>query len=242
MKRIFRMMAVLLLLTALGVSAAAEQVPAYVFDGAGLLTAHEQIQLDYEILDLQTDYNMHFAIVTTNSLGGKSPQRYAEDYYDGLYGKGSDGILFLLSMEDRDWYVSTNGRAAELYTYNEIGDSVDDVLPYLSDGDYYEGFCAWIKELPDYLDNAEPEPQPSLPLAVLIGVIAALIVILVMRSSMNTKRQQYGARQYMQPGSYHLRTCQDFYLYSRTKRTARPKNTSSGGGSGGSRGGRGGKF
>ncbi len=242
MKRIFNLMLVLLLLICLGVSASAEQVPAYVFDGAGLLTDSQELRLDDAILDLQTDYDIHFAIVTVNSLGGKSPQRYAEDYYDGLYGKGSDGILFLLSMEDRDWYVSIHGSAAELYSDGEIGDSVDAILPYLSDGDYYEGFSAWLSGLPFYLDTAEPEPQPKLWVAAVIGLVVALIVIVIMRSGMNTKRQQYGARQYLTPGSYQLRTQRDIYLYSTVSKTARPKDSGSGGRSGGSRGGRGGKF
>ncbi len=242
MKRILSLLILLMLLISLGVSAGAEQVPAYVFDGAGLMTDRERIQLDYAILTLQTKYDMHFTIVTTDSLNGKSPQRYAEDYYDGLYGKGSNGILFLLSMEGRDWYVSTSGRAADLFTYGEIGSSIDEILPRISDGDYYEGFSAWLAELPYYLDNAEPEPQPSFLIALVIGLVAALVTVLVMRGSMNTKRQQHGAHQYLTPGSYHLRTCQDFFLYSRVTRTARPKNTGSGSSGGGSRGGRGGKF
>ncbi len=241
MKRFFSILLISALLLSVSLSAMAQDLSSYVFDDAGLLTQPEEESLRFLAAQLHEAYGLNIAIVTTNTLHGKSPQQYADDDYDRRYGQGSDGILFLLSMEDRDWYISTSGKAMDLFTDGEVYDSADEIIHYLSDGDYYDGFSAWLQGLSYYLDTTEPEPQPNLILAVIIGAVVALIVVLIMRAGMNTKRQQYSAGQYMVPGSYHLRTHQDFFLYSRTTKTARPKENSSGGG-GRSHGGGGGKF
>ncbi len=245
MKRIYSILLALLLLGSLGLGAAAEQVSAYVFDNAGLLSDAEEIKLEGMVLDVMSRYDLHIAIVTANTLEGKSPRRYADEYYNGLFGEYSDGILFLLSMEDRDWYISTSGQAMQLLTDGEVDASAEEILHYLSGGDYYQGFAAWLGRLSYYLEAQAPQPQPNIPLAVLIGLGVALIAILVMRSRMNTKRQQPSARQYLVEGSYNLRIQQDFFLYSNITKTARPKDNggSSRGSSGGrSHGGGGGKF
>ncbi len=237
-----RSLTVVLLLLVLMIPVSAEWLPVFVFDQAGLMSQGEQMELDSALQELQQSYSLNLAIVTTNTLDGKSPAQYADDYYDALFGVDSDGILFLLSMEDRDWFITTSGRGRSLLTDGEVYDSVDTALDYLSDGDYFSGFSIWVNNLPWYLENEEPEPTPSFWLSLVIGLVVAGIAVFIMTCGMNTKRQQHSARHYMTGDSYHLRTCQDFYLYSNTTRTAKPKNNSSSGGGGRSHGGGGGKF
>ncbi len=246
MKRICIFLLILLLAMAVPVVAAAEQ-PLWIFDEAELMSQAEAQALDTMAQKLSDTYQLNIAIVTTDTLAGKSPRSYAEDWYDQTYGVGTDGILFLLSMEDRDWYISTNGRGTELLTDDEVDDSFDDVKKYISGGEYFTGFEAWLDNLPFYLDSqtsgATGETQgPNVLISLGIGLAVAVIVILIMRASMNTRRKQQSARQYLVPGSYHLNTCQDFYLYSRTTQTAKPKDNGSGSSGGSSRGGGGGKF
>ena len=91
-------------------------------------------------------------VVTVNSLEGKTAQAYAEDYFiDHGYGQGEngDGILFLLDMGDRNWAIATHGYAIEVFT--DAGQSyiMDQVKPYLSDGDYNEAFHKFATECDD---------------------------------------------------------------------------------------------
>ena len=83
----------------------------------------------------------------------------------------------------------------------------------------------------------------------IIGLIAAVITLLIMRSKMNTAKPQKNAANYLKAGSFHLRQRSDMFLYSRVSRRAKPKNNTSGSGSsvhrssgGVSHGGRGGRF
>ena len=96
------------------------------------------------------------------------------------------------------------------------------------------------------------EPRsPNLLVSLLIGLAAAAVTVLVMRSCMNTRRPQHSACGYLADGSFHLRIQRDMFLYSDLHKSARPEqNNNSGGGgssvhtgsSGSSHGGGGGKF
>jgi uncharacterized protein len=283
MKKLSSVILVLLLLLSLSLPVHGTEEPLdYVVDYAGLLTAEEEDILEQQIQQHKVALQLDIVIVTTYGTGSKNVQEYADDFYDqNGYGYGSDnsGILLLLDMEAREWYMSTCGDA--IYIFTDYGLSLlgDEILPWLSSGEYYEAFDAWLGELPGFVtgfENGSPidgyvQPDDyespygeeiyhyddhvgvrikSFPIALVIGLVAALITILIMRSSMNTAKMQSGAVNYLKDDSFHLRQRCDMFLYSRVSRVAKPKNNTSGGGgssvhrsSGGvSHGGRGGRF
>ncbi len=241
-------------------ASAASELP-LVMDTAWLMSSEDVASLEEKAQALRQEYEMDIVILTVDRLDGKTPERYADDYYaqNGYgYGANYSGVLFLLSMEERDWYISACGDAIYALTDYGIQASAEEALPYLSEGDYYNGFCVWLDTLPVFFDaylSGAPidgysddsgnhyhgtqesiyyykEPSsPSIFLSLVIGLAAAGITILIMRASMNTKRRQHSAGSYLAAGSFHLRSHQDIFLYSNISKTARPKNTGSGGGS-----------
>ena len=84
--------------------------PAFV-DLADLLSSSEESDITSRLNELYNKYGIKVVAVTTNTLHGMTPQDYADDFYD-YNGYPNDGVLFLLSMEDWDWYVSTRGKGA----------------------------------------------------------------------------------------------------------------------------------
>ena len=79
------------------------------------------------------------AVVTVDSLEGKTSQDYADDFYDynGYgYGKDDDGILLLISMEDRDYAITTYGFGITAFTDAGLQYVVNDFKPALSGGRY----------------------------------------------------------------------------------------------------------
>lgn len=264
-RKLTAFLAVLLILPSLLVSAWAVNgagLPLIV-DEADLLTAEEEASLETVAESLLEAYGVDIVILTVDSLDGKRPQDYADDYYDTQgYGVGEDysGALFLLSMEERDLYVSTCGNAIYALTDYGIDQSTELALPYLSDGDYYGGFLAWLGALPEYFDALaegtpidgsdysegfyhgdqeevvyyEEEVTPSVLLSLMIALPIAGVVLLIMRLMMNTKRPQHSATDYMKAGSFALRSQQDLFLYSQVTKREKPKDpppSSSGGGS-----------
>lgn len=137
----------LLLLPSLFLTVSAEQQ--YVIDNADLMSSSEEAALEEKALALREEYGMDVVILTVDSLDGQRPQDYADDYYD-YNGYADDGLLFLLSMEERDWYISTKGNAIYALTDYGIQQVGETALPYLGDGDYYGGFDAFLDALPTY--------------------------------------------------------------------------------------------
>lgn len=248
----------------------------HIADDAGLLYPEEAAALEEKAADLSAAYGIDAVILAIDSLGGVTAQDYADDYYDHN-GYGEDGVLFLLAMEEREWYISTCGTVIYALTDYGVQQLGEEMLPYLSSGDWYDGFSFFLERLPDYLDAYgsgapvdgyadysgdsyhgqqdevryyPPERQPSFLMSLLIGIAVGGAAVLIMRSTMNTKRAQRGAYEYLTEGSWKLHTHQDIFLYSKVTKTRREQNASSKGGSsslhrssgGRSHGGGGGRF
>ena len=124
-----------------------------VVDDAGLLSDQEEVLLAQKAEELRNTYKMDVVILTVESLDGKSSMAYAEDYYDysgyGIDAKRS-GTLFLLAMDEREWYIDTSGDAIYALTDYALLELEELVLPYLRDGDYYGAFDAWLHGLDGY--------------------------------------------------------------------------------------------
>ena len=129
-----------------------------VADIADLLTDDEENDLAYTIADIAEDDNFDVVILTVNGLGGKTPEAYADDFFDyGGYGYGAshDGVLFMFNVGDRDWWVSTTGYGIAAFTdygidyvYNEIA------KVYIADGEYAKGFEECLDATKDFLRAA----------------------------------------------------------------------------------------
>ena len=254
MKRIYSLIIAIVLLLTLSTLCFA-QTPK-IADRAGLLTEHQIADLESRAQALADRYDIDVAIVTTKSLGSKSARDYADDYFDyNGYGIGSDhsGIIFLISTEERDWWISTSGKGIQALTDYGIDCLFDAVSDELAQDQWYDAFSSYLDHLQDYLEAYEqgtpidkaPNYLLRLAIALVIGAVIGGIAIAVMRSKMNTARRQTGASSYLVDGSYQLNVCRDMYLYGHTSRVRKQENSGSSthrSSSGRSHGGRGGKF
>lgn len=231
-----------------------------VVDHAGLLTSEEVHSLENTARQIQSAYGLDVVIVTIWDLEDKTAQEYADDYYDQHgYGYGTDasGILLLLAMETREWYMSTCGEAIYIFTDYGLDQMGEAIVPDLAEGNYHKAFMRWMDEIPRYCEaygNREPidgyVPQDAyVPegeedivypdferdtasrdtlLSAVAGLIAAAVTVLIMRSSMNTAKLQSGAADYVKKGSCELIFRRDMYLYSKVSKTAKPQNNGGG--------------
>lgn len=230
----------------------------FVADEAGLFSGQETAVLEEKAAALNSTYGIHAVILTVDSLGGTRAQDYADDYYDST-GYGDDGVLFLLAMEEREWYISTTGKMIYALTDYGIQQIGEGSVAFFGEGAWYDGFCYFLDTLPAYLEalenntpmdgaadysgsyyhgdqeeivSYEEAASPSFLLSLFCGIAAAGITVLIMRLCMNTKRPRHSAGEYMVNGSWNLSQHQDLFLYSNVTKTRKqdpPK--SSGGGS-----------
>lgn len=276
MKKITASLLCLLLMLTLFITATATEPK--IVDYADLLTAGEEAKLEQKAQQIVSEYQMDVVIVTVESLGSKTSEAYADDYFDyNGYGIGEDysGVLLLISMEERDWAISTCGDAIYALTDYGIQKLFSSFSSDLSAGYYYDAFDTYLDELPGYfeaLSNDTPvdgypgdydgpgtyypgtsddiiyypnyrhqvtagEIIGKLLLALVIGCAVAALVVWLMAMPMKSTKKQSGADNYIQQSSFHLRSCQDFFLYSRTSRVRRSEDSGGGHGGGGHRSG-----
>ncbi len=238
----------------------AENFPRLV-DGAELLSNYEERQIEQLLNEISERQKLDIVIVTADGLLGKSPRDFADDYFDSGYGFGNnkDGVLLLLNMEERDWYLSTSGFGETAFTDAGIDYMAEEFVPYMSDGDFYGGFEVFARLCDEFITqakNGEPYDRGNLPkgalgfiwiiIAIAVGLVVALIVTASLKSQLKNVRYKTEASDYIRKGSLNITNSRDLFLYRNVSRVK--IQTNSGGSSthrsssGARHGGRGGKF
>lgn len=238
-----------------------------VVDMADLLTDDEEADLLNTIEEIKSEYNYEIVIVTAPTLNGKGIMEFADDFYDyNNYGCGSsnDGMIFVIDMDERDYWTSTTGYGIKAFTDYGLGELHDSMVSYLSDGNYYDAFNDYLTTAKDFLRQAKNGAPYDVDnqynggvsgiiaqelIILLVAAVIAGITVVVMSLKMNTAVKQSRAANYVVDNSFRLQGQNDMYLYSTVTKTKIVENTSSGGGSsthvgssGVSHGGGGGKF
>ncbi len=225
--------------------------PKKVVDEADLLTVSQEADLERRAEALASEHQIDVVILTVQSLKGKEPQAYADDFYDAQgYGVGANksGVLFLISMEDRDWAISTTGGAIPIISPPQLDFLLDRCSSALGEDDFYTAFLQYLDALDDLLTLYENSPSdfqerfedtygsslgygPAVLISVIVGLIAATVTVLVMRGNMKTAKAKQDATDYM--SGYTLYNSRDLFLYSHTHRVriSQDNNHSHGGGS-----------
>ena len=216
------------------------------YDSADVLTAEEDSELEdaLEELSLRQSFDVTIATIESmESVGADSMEQFADDLYDYCqygYGPDMDGVLLLVSVGDRKWHISTCGYGITAFTDAGIQYLGEQMTPDMADGDYAAAFHTFIQWTDAYVtaareghpydvDNMPHEPLSILYLclALVIGLVTALIVTGVMKSRLKSVAPQRDATSYVRQGSMKLTNQRDLYLYREVHRTERPKESSS---------------
>lgn len=252
MKRLLIFVLVLLMIPT--VLAGAESVR--VVDDSGLIPEQQVQFLEDAFAEIERTQGFTPVVVTIDSFGGLSAEEYAGNFYDA-YGYGYNGMLYLVSLDQGQWYILTNGRCADLIADWEVKALGEELAGLLRQERYYDAFMAFgersaalmhEKQEMATVEDIQPQPEARKPfgktavICMAVGLGIGLVTVLVMASQMKTVRVQHTAGDYVRPGSTQLTHSRDIFLYSHVHRTPKPKSNSSGGSHGGSRGGAGGRI
>lgn len=258
-KKFLSVLLALILCFTLIPSVLADSSKSVVYDQEDLFGDADTDMLNAKLAELCNTYNVDVAIVTAPSLDGKTAQEYADDFYDenGIgQGDAKGGILLMISSTERKWAISTAGYGIYAFTDDDLEYISDNFVPYLSDGDWYSACTSFIKDCGpclvaaedddqpydpdgfdnDYDDNYEPVSDGSyfsvawLGMALIIGLLASIIGMSVMKSGMKSVSMRESATDYLRAGSFRPGRQQDLFLYHTVTMTARPKNDDNDGG------------
>ncbi len=141
---------------------------------------------------------------------------------DDMSGDLSSGNYFAaLStlLKDAEAYIkqAESAPSSEVKTPATPGGSKQNVTPYVP-------------------QNTRSDDENTRNILIIAGgsLILSLVIVLVMRSGMKSRRPQLQAREYLKEGSFHLFEQRDIFLYSHTSRVKRQTNSNGGHGGGGS--------
>ena len=140
-----------LIVAAAAFGARAEAADA-VYDNAKLLTRREKDALVDNIHRIENKYGVRIGVVTTPSVQGRHIGRVANAILDEAYrGAPHGGMVLLISMDERQWYISTDTKMQLRITDEEgIPYIADRMVPHLKNGDYFKGLTEYVSAI-EYL-------------------------------------------------------------------------------------------
>lgn len=156
--------------------------PVRLVDDADLLASEEEHDLLAKLNEISERQAVDVVVVTVDSLGGKTPEAFADDYFDyNGYGIGADrdGIIFVISMGERQMAMSTRGFGITAFTDAGQDYIWDMITPYIGNESYAAAFNEFADLCDDFISQAkagEPYDVDNMPNKIgILGIIAWLI-------------------------------------------------------------------
>ena len=171
------------------------------------------------------------------------------DVYEGTYrfyhdkqlgmGDGRDGVIVLLSMQNRKYAMFIYGENAA-YAINEYGAEQLEgrFLGQFSDGNWYIGAAEYLTACDEYLSLAEAgnpvreSPWAVIAIVVIVSCLIASGVCKVLKMNMKTVRRGAAADEYVTGEGLALTESSDRFMYTTETRTKIKSDSSDGGGGG----------
>lgn len=232
----------------------------YIFDLSDQLSYEKWVELEARASDISQRHGcgVYAAFVDdfTEYGGGNDVYKTTYQLYHASelgMGADRDGIIILLSMDDRDYAMFVYGDHAE-YAFDRYGQKEleDAFLGYFGDNDWYGGVSHYLDICDEYLTRAEegkPVRKNTLPMYLIVVAASCAIaggICLMLKWQMKTVHKKAEANEYVAAGGLNLTKQYDRYTHTtETRRKIHDDSDSNSGTSscsGGGGSGRSGKF
>lgn len=246
--RITGIILILLLVLSLGVPVLAEN-DRKVVDMYDLLSDAEETELQEQLNKISEKYQCDVVVASSDTSGSNGIETYTDDfYYQNHYGYGEelDGIILMICMEDREFYMATRGKAIRVFTDYGMNQIDERITPYLSDGEYGEAFAYFGTLAEQFLAEYEKTGNAydvyhtyedpiglgmRLGISAAAGAVVALIVWLVLFGQLKTVAPEKKAHEYVRNGSFHITKERDVFLYRNVMKRKIERDSGGGGSS-----------
>jgi len=202
-------------------------------DLAGILTREQRDALQARAEAISARHRCDVIIVTLGEMidddGAYEWARYIYTAFGYGYGSDRSGVLFFLSMAERDFALVAYGYGHTAFT--DYGKDVmldDHILPLLRENKYYEAFSAYLDVADDFLAMARdgtPFDRDSsgslvvkLAITILVPLLVALIICSMWKKQMKTAVAARAAANYIPPGGFNITGQKDMFMYKTTDR------------------------
>ena len=210
-----------------------------VIDEAEILTDSEEKELDAKIATIEQSHKVRILIGTMKSTDGTPLGKIANNVVDQIPADNGT-IVLLLSMKERDWYISTDNKMRARITDGKGVEYLSgEFLPDLKEGKYAAAFTTFAATTDEMLTYYEKEGEPYDPANALnlmaLGIALACALILggtiyyMLYEYESNVRSAAEADAYLNHDSFRLTRSEDDFLYTTvTRRTKEKKESSSG--------------
>jgi uncharacterized protein len=214
-----------------------------VYDFADILTESEEEAIYNEVTDFINTTNLDLAIVTINYNTKRSTMEYADDFYD--YNDFQiDGLVFVIDMDNREFYISTAGIAILYYDNNRVENILSSQDYYMINGMYKDSIDILITNLLSYYNNGYSNSSnkytidngvlvyktPYLVLLLISLIVAGIITFILAKRNKQVKLSNESSM-YLAKNGKKITNTETKFIDSHTSSHYRPISDNSGGGS-----------
>lgn len=229
-------------------------IDAEVFDNSQTLSKSEIQSLKNKIQNVQQKHQVKIGIEFLKTIGNAEISNAAHELLNKHYSGGlNGGIIFVVVMDSRNWYVATDSQMdMRIPNAKDIGNKL---IGSLKDGDYFGACDDYINAVDSSLSyyeqngvayNSDDEFNIMAAMAaVVLGIFFGVMIRSWLIGSMSNVHHEMAALDYLKRETVKFTKNRDTYLYTNTERRPKPSNNSrgsSGGGHSGGGGGAGGSF
>jgi uncharacterized protein len=161
----------------------------YVTDVAQVIDPTTKAELETLCAEVEQKTGAQIAVVTVNSLDGRSKEDYAADLYKHLgvgSKKDSRGVLLLVSPKERQYRIEVGYGLEPVINDARAGDVGREMVPHLRSGDYSGAVligARWVAQLiaadKGVQLNGVPANQPRAPASGTPWWIPAVIIVII---------------------------------------------------------------
>ena len=221
-----------------------------IVDNAGVLSSSEISALTEKAQEISRTYACDTAVVFVRGLGGYSSIiSFTDDFFDynGYgYNGTKDGVMLLVDVKGREYWISTSGFGIDAFTDAGQLYLKDQFVSYLSDEDWSGAADSFLSGCDRFLRQARSGqpydvgnmPRNNFNLALLLGdaglgILLGGLPLHKARKEMKNVKEQRDAEAYIYGKAPVLTRCDDRLLGRNVTRVPIPRDTGSGSGGGG---------
>ncbi len=264
MKRSISILLTIAVLLFLSVGILADGKQTYVYDFAGILSEQDVADLEAEAARISEAGQCDVCIIVIeNYREFASDTRQAAitlyETYDLGFGEEKDGVLLMLSMKERDYYLLAHGFGETAFTDYGMEWLSERFLDPFGDNEWKKGFSVYLSESEDLIAMAR-DGDPfgfisyeddelyddsgiwlttndifGIMVALVLGAVVALIVCQILKGKMKSVAKKTEAANYIPKNGVRITYRNDRYLRTTVTRHRIERSSSGGHSSGGGR-------
>lgn len=186
MKKILFLVICLLLINLVSAEKAEDiKLNNFVNDYANVLDEAQEKEISAKLKEIYDSKTAEFSVVIVKSLEGAPIEDFSFKVAEGKLGdkENNNGLLLLISTEDREYRFEVGRGLEPILNDAKIGRvGRKELVPYLKNGDYYNGTLSSVNAISEILENNNLEIADNFDLGLaefspMLIIILSLIVI-----------------------------------------------------------------